>query len=50
MLGKDNSRANTLSKQYNPIELKTINKLAILRINSNRLLGLLQQLNNIILV
>ena len=40
-LGKDNSRANILSRQYNLIGLKTTNKLAILRINSNRLLELL---------
>jgi hypothetical protein len=40
MLGKDNSRANALSRQYNLARLKTINKLVILRINKDRLLGL----------
>jgi hypothetical protein len=39
-LGKDNSRANALSRQHDLTRLKTINKSAILRINKDRLLGL----------
>ena len=44
-LGKENSRVDALSQRYNLAGEKTINKFAILRINNNRLLGLLQQLN-----
>ena len=39
-LGKDNSRGNTVSRRYNLTRLKIINKLVILRINKDRLLGL----------
>ena len=42
MLGKENSRADTLSQRYNLAGEKTINKFAILRKNKDRLLGLLQ--------
>jgi hypothetical protein len=39
-LGKDNSRANVLSRQHDLARLKIINKLVILRINKDRSLGL----------
>ena len=39
-LGKDNSRADALSRRHDLARLKTINKLAILGINKDRLLGL----------
>ena len=41
ILGKENSRANALSRRHNLAGSKIINKLAILRINNNRLLELL---------
>ena len=40
ILGKDNSRVDVLSRRHDLTKLKIINKLAIFRINKNRLLGL----------
>ena len=40
ILGKDNSRADTLSCRSDLARTKTINKFAILRKNADRLLGL----------
>ena len=39
-LGKDNSRANVLSRRYDLTRLKITNKFAIFRKNANKLLGL----------
>ena len=42
---KDNGRADVLSRQHDLAREKTVNKLAILSINNDGSLGLLQQLN-----
>jgi hypothetical protein len=39
-LGKDNSRADALSRRHDLAGSKTINKLVILKINKDGLLGL----------
>jgi hypothetical protein len=49
-LGKDNGRADALSRRSDLASKKTINKFAILGINKDRSLGPSQQLNNIMLV
>jgi hypothetical protein len=43
--GKENGRADALSRRHDLAGEKTINKAAILRFNKDRSLGLLQQLN-----
>ena len=47
-LGKENGRADALSRQHDLAGKKTINKFAILRVNKDRSLRLSQQLNQII--
>jgi hypothetical protein len=44
-LGKDNGRADTLSRQSDIAGTKEITNLAILKINANRLLEPARQLN-----
>ena len=48
--GKDNGRADALSRRHDLAGSKTINESAILRINNDGSLGLSQQLNNLMLV
>lgn len=47
-LGKDNSRANTLSYRHDIAGTKEIINAAILKVNNNRLLGLTRILNLLI--
>lgn len=48
MLGKENGRADALSRRHDLAGEKTINKFAILGKNADRLLRLSQQINLII--
>jgi hypothetical protein len=49
-LGKDNGRADALSRRSDLAGTKTINKFAILRKNTDGSLGPSQQINNTMLV
>ena len=49
-LGKDNGRANALSRRSNIAGTKTVVNKTLLTINPNRLIGLPQQINNIIII
>ena len=49
-LGKDNRRANALSRRSNIAGIKTVINKTLLTINPNRLIRLLQQINNIIII
>jgi hypothetical protein len=48
-LGKDNSRADALSRRHNITRTKEIINTAILKVNKDRLLGLAKTLNNLII-
>ena len=50
ILGKDNRRANALSRRSNIAGTKTVVNETLLTINPNRLIELLQQINNIITI
>ena len=49
-LGKDNGQANALSRRSNIAGTKIVVNKTLLTINPNRLIGLPQQINNIITI